>query len=83
MTFLIVTGILTGIIMCIYYIKSKNPVKNAFKGMLSGAVAFLIVCYFGHYININLPLSFFNTGVSLILGVPGVILMIVGKFILV
>ena len=83
MTVLIVTGIVTGLIMLTYYLKSKKPLKNAFLGMFSGGLALVLVSYFGSAINISLTLSFFNTIIALVLGVPGVILMVVGKLILV
>jgi len=83
MTVLIATGIVIGVIMIIYYLKSKNPVQNAFKGMCCGGIALVLVSYFGSAINISLTLSFFNTIIALVLGIPGVILMVVGRLILV
>jgi len=83
MKILIWTGIVTGIIMLIYYIKSKKPILTAFKGIVSGGVAFFLVNYFGHYINIKLTISLFNIIVSLLLGIPGVILLVISKLILV
>ena len=83
MKILIIAGIVIGIIMLIYYLKTDHPIKNAFKGMFAGAMVLLLVSFFGKYVNLDLPLSFFNTGVSLLLGIPGVALLVIGHFILV
>ena len=83
MKIFIAIGIALGIIMLIYYLRSSHPVKNALKSMTAGVVALLIIWYFGDIININMPLSFFNTGVSLILGIPGVVLLVLGQYLLV
>lgn len=83
MKILIGAGIICGIIMLFYYLKSGHPIKNALKGMITGGLLLVLVSYFGYKINIDLPLSFFNTIVSLVLGVPGVILLVVGKVLLV
>ena len=83
MKILISTGIICCLIMIIYYIKSEHPIKNALKGMISGGLALVIISFFGYKINIEMPLSFFNTGISLILGVPGVVLLILGNIFLV
>ena len=74
--------ILTGIIMAVYYFKSKKPVKNLLKGVLSGAAALLLVHFLGGYIGINLPLSTIGIAASLILGVPGVIMLTIISFLI-
>lgn len=51
--------------------------------MTAGVIALLVIWYFGDIININMPLSIFNTGVSLILGIPGVVLLVLGQYLLV
>jgi len=51
--------------------------------MFSGGVSLVLASYFGYLINIKLTLSFFTTIIALVLGAPGVILMIIGKLILV
>ncbi len=83
MTVLIATGILTGLIMIAYYLKSGKPFKNALKGMISGAAALIIVHFFGNNIALDIELSLFNTCVSLILGAPGVALLALASVILV
>jgi len=83
MTILLATGAVIGVVMAIYYLRAKKPVATAFKGMFSGGLALVIASYLGAYLNISLALSFFNTIIALALGVPGVILMVVGKLILV
>ncbi len=79
MKIIIVAGIVIGIAMMIFYLRAAHPVKTALKGMLLGATALVLVNIFGSRINIDLPLSFFNTGVSLLLGIPGVGLLIAGQ----
>lgn len=59
----------------IYYMRSKKPALSAFKGMSSGAAALLAVHFLGGYAGLSLPLNFFTTVVSLILGIPGVAFM--------
>ena len=83
MKIFIIAGIAVGLIMLIFYLKTAHPIKNAFKSMFAGAVVLLLVSFFGKYINVELPLSFFNTGVSLLLGIPGVALLVLAQFVLV
>lgn len=66
--------VLLGIIMLRYYAKRKNTVKSAFFGMISGGIVLMLMHYYGNYIGFSPPLNLFNTMVSLVLGVPGVIL---------
>ena len=66
--------VLLGIIMLRYYAKRKHTVKSAFFGMLSGGTVLVIMHYFGSHIVFTPPLNLFNTMISLVLGVPGVIL---------
>ena len=68
--------ILSGIIMAVYYFKSKRPVRNLFFGVVSGAAGLLLVHYLGSYIGISLPLSGISIAASLILGLPGVIMLV-------
>lgn len=69
--------VLLGIIMLIYYGRSKKPVRNAFIGMATGGAGLLGVHFLGGYIGLSLSLNLFNTLVSLLLGIPGVILLLV------
>lgn len=66
--------IAAGLAMMIFYGRRKHTIKSALKGMLSGAAALVFVHYLGGYIGFSPPLNIFNTAVSLILGVPGVVL---------
>ena len=69
-----------GIIMLIFYGRTKRPVKNAVVGMSLGGIGLVSVHFLGGYIGITLALNLFNTTISLLLGVPGVILLVVGNF---
>jgi hypothetical protein len=71
-----------GMAMLYYYGKSKKPFKNAAIGMATGGAGLLAAHFFGGYIGLGLALNFFNTAVSLILGIPGVALLMVSKFLL-
>lgn len=71
---------LCGVAMLIYYGKSDAPVRSAIKGMFTGAAALAVVHFAGEYFSICLPLNIFNIAAALILGIPGVILLIIGKF---
>lgn len=61
--------------MLLNYIKSRKPVLSALKGMLSGGLSLAAVHFFGGYAGLYLPLNFFTAAVSLILGIPGVLIM--------
>lgn len=66
--------ILMGIVMLVYYAKRKHTVRSAFGGMASGASALILLHYFGEYAGYAPPLNLFNTAVSLVLGIPGAVL---------
>lgn len=83
MKILIITGVICAIIMLMIYAKSSHPIKSAFKGMFFGAIALVLISIYGNKFGVNLPLSYFNTAVSLVLGIPGVAILIIGQFILV
>jgi hypothetical protein len=69
--------VIVGIIMLVYYTKRKRTLMSSIIGMGSGMAALLILHYFGSGINFTPELSMFNTMTALILGVPGVVLMLV------
>ena len=71
--------IILGVIMLVFYGKTKRPVKNAAIGMTLGGVGLLGVHFLGGYFGLTLSLNLFNTMVSLILGIPGVVLLTVGN----
>ncbi len=81
---IILWGILvvSAIIMLIYYGKSDAPIRSSLKGVFFGAAALAAVHFLGAYFSFTLPLNIFNIAVSLILGVPGVILLVLGKIFL-
>lgn len=68
--------------MLIYYRASKKPIKAALGGTLSGAVSLMAAHFFGEYIGAALSLNLFNIAVALILGSPGVVLLVVGEIFL-
>jgi pro-sigmaK processing inhibitor BofA len=65
---------LSAAIMLIYCMKSERSAAAAFKGMISGGGLLLAVHFLGGYIGLYLPLNFFTAAVSLILGMPGVMI---------
>ena len=85
--FYVITAAAAVIMIC-SYMRSEKPVRTAFSGMASGAdilifnirhklgaVSLAAVHFLGGYVGIYLPLNFFTTVVSLILGAPAVIIM--------
>lgn len=66
--------VVLGLVMIIYYAKRKHTVRSAFSGMLSGAAALILLHYFGDNLGYAPPVNLFNTGVSLVLGIPGAVL---------
>ncbi len=63
------------VIMAVHYLKADNPSKTGLKGMLSGAASLIAVHFWGGYIGLYIPLNLFTTIMSLVLGVPAVIVM--------
>lgn len=74
--------IAVGLIMLIYYARRKHTVRSVFFGMLSGCIALVLMHYFGGKLGFAPPVNLFNTAVSLILGVPGVVLIMVVNLIM-
>ncbi|MBE6845174.1 MAG: hypothetical protein E7508_05585 [Ruminococcus sp.] len=72
----IFTGIwvVLGLFMLKTYGKKENTIRTAFLGMASGGASLVILHYLGGYLGTVIPVNLFNTIVSLILGIPGVIL---------
>lgn len=64
----------SAIVMTVHYLKSQKPAKTAFFGMGSGAVFLTLLHFFGGYVGFSVPLNFFTAVLSLILGIPGVII---------
>lgn len=65
-------------VLC-YYLRSEKPARTSLKGMLSGAVSLLAVHFWGGGAGLYLPLNLFTTAVSLILGAPSVIIMVLAE----
>ncbi|MGN1481972.1 pro-sigmaK processing inhibitor BofA family protein [Porcipelethomonas sp.] len=66
--------VIIGLIMLRFYAKRKHTVRSAILGMVSGGVSLVLLHYFGSYIGFSPQINMFNTMMSLVLGVPGVIL---------
>ena len=66
--------IVSAIVMAAHYLKSGKPVKTAFLGMSSGAAFLILLHFFGGYVGFSVPLNFFTAVLSLVLGIPGVII---------
>ncbi len=63
----------------------KLPLKWAFKLLLHAAAGFVmlfLVNFFGSYLGISLEMSWLNAIVSGVLGVPGVVILLLFKYIL-
>ncbi|NLK70732.1 MAG: hypothetical protein GX286_04755 [Clostridiales bacterium] len=68
---------LAGIIMLVFYAKRKKSLKSTLFGMLTGVSALLLLHYFGGGLGYQPSLNLFNTMTALVLGVPGVIMMLI------
>lgn len=68
--------VLSGLLMLIYYTRRKNTFLSSIIGMGTGLMALLALHYFGGSIGYAPSLSLFNTATALILGVPGVLMML-------
>lgn len=67
--------VVSSIVMIVHYLKSSRPVKTAFLGMSSGAVFLALLHFFGEYVGFEVPMNFFTAVLSLILGIPGVLIL--------
>lgn len=73
--------VISALVMLVHFLKSGKPAKTAFFGMGSGAVFLTLLHFFGGYVGFEVPLNFFTAVFSLILGIPGVlILALMGHF---
>lgn len=77
---LVAAIIILAVIMCIYYSKSKHR----FTKLLFGALTGVGMLYAAHFLlaaaGITLSANLFTLSVSAILGIPGVVLLVVGIF---
>ena len=79
--------IVVAVIFLGFFIKLlKTPIKLAFKLLLlhavGGFVMLFLVNFFGSYLGISLEMSWLNAIVSGVLGVPGVVILLLFKYIL-
>ena len=68
---------LVGAIMLAYYAHTRKPFRNALIGMTTGGLGLLGVHFFGETLGIGLALNLLNTMVSLVLGLPGVVMLVI------
>ena len=77
--------IVVAVIFLGFFIKLlKTPIKLAFKLLhaVGGFVMLFLVNFFGSYLGISLEMSWLNAIVSGVLGVPGVVILLLFKYIL-
>lgn len=74
--------IIVGLLMFRFYAKRKSTFRSVVFGMASGGAALVAFHYLGDYIGFSPPLNIFNTALSLIFGIPGVVLLAVINMIL-
>lgn len=78
---LMIAGI---VLVCRFLLKIlAKPIKLAFKLLINAGLGFVIlfiVNFFGEFFNFTLGVSFLNALVAGVLGVPGVIILILIKF---
>jgi pro-sigmaK processing inhibitor BofA len=78
--------ILLGISLLYYFIKAllkcKSPLKKAALSMLSGVAALLAVNLVTGLLGAQVAVNFYTVFTSLVLGVPGVVLILVKVFLI-
>lgn len=67
---------MAGVIMLVYYSRRKHPVLSALFGMITGGGSLMLINFYGEKIGIFTEMNFFNTMISLIMGIPGTIMII-------
>lgn len=77
--FWMIWGVLGGI-MLVYYLRRRHRIRSVLIGAGSGLLALLLVHYGGSLIGYTPALNALHLVQSVILGVPGVILMVVLHF---
>jgi inhibitor of the pro-sigma K processing machinery len=77
---------LAGIILVLAFGKAlKVPLKYAVKLLINGllgGIVIIVINYFGQYINFSISLNIFSALIVGTLGLPGVILLIILKYLL-
>lgn len=86
MTASIVILIIFGVLLLSLLVRLlKTPIKWAFKLLINtgiGFVALFLLNFFGDPIGVNLGLNWFNAVVTGVLGVPGVVLLLLIKYLI-
>ena len=84
--FSVVLMIAAAVLLLMLFIRIiRLPLKWMFKGLLHAAVGFVALFIFnflGSWINVELELNLFNALITGIFGVPGVIILLIIKYIL-
>ena len=82
--FITIGAIVICVLLVILLLKIlKTPLKWAFKLLLnaaSGFIALLVINFFGNFIDLSLTVNWFNSIVVGILGLPGVVLLLLIKY---
>lgn len=71
----------SALIMIIYYLRKKKPVRHLLFGMSSGLITLIAACLCENYIGCPVAINAVNTATALILGIPGVVMIIILKLI--
>ena len=75
-----------GIAIVLFFVKAlKVPLKIALKllfNSLLGGMAIIVINYLGNFVDFYIPLNFFSALIVGTLGLPGVILLIILKYLL-
>ncbi|MGI6028730.1 MAG: pro-sigmaK processing inhibitor BofA family protein [Candidatus Heteroscillospira sp.] len=82
--FIIILGIATGILSILFKLL-KKPIGLAFKLLLNALSGFVFLFVFnilGSFFEISLGLNFINALVAGVLGVPGVVLLLLVKYLI-
>ena len=77
--------IVAAVFLVLFFRLIRLPLKWAFKLLLhaiAGFVMLFFVNFFGSYIDISLEMSWLNAIVSGVLGIPGVVILLLFKYIL-
>lgn len=68
-----------GAAMLIYYMRCRHKLRSMLWGITSGLAGLVLLHYFGSGIGFSPELNLFNIMQAGILGVPGVVMMVVGN----
>lgn len=74
---LIIFCLLLTMVMFSYYIRSKKTIKNSIIGMGSGFIGLGVLYFIGPILNISVNINILTMFISIILGIPGVILIVI------